>query len=73
MTMTERNQRNQIEDRINYLTAEIAERERIIRAAQEAEKELVRLRSELKLLMAEYLEISEVSSPLAIRLKGGAM
>ena len=73
MTMTERNQRNQIEDRINYITAEIAERERIIRAALEAEKELVRLRSELKLLMAEYLEISEVSSPLAIRLKGGAM
>jgi|LSQX01.3.fsa_nt_gb archaellum component FlaC len=70
MTM---NRRNQIEDRINYLTAEIAERERIIRAAQEAEKELIRLRSELKLLMAEYLEISEVSSPLVIRLKGGAM
>jgi len=67
------NGRNQIEDRINYITAEIAERERIIRAALEAEKELVRLRSELKLLMAEYLEISEVSSPLAIRLKGGAM
>jgi len=64
MTM---NRRNQIEDRINYLTAEIAERERIIRAAQEAEKELIRLRSELKLLMAEYLEISEVSSPLVIR------
>lgn len=70
MTM---NRRNQIEDRMYYITAEIAERERIIRAALEAEKELIGLRSELKLLMAEYLEILEVSSPLAIRLKGGAM
>jgi hypothetical protein len=70
MTM---NRRNQIEDRMYYITAEIAERERIIRAALEAEKELIGLRSELKLLMEEYLEILEDSSQLAIRLKGGAM
>jgi hypothetical protein len=49
----------QLEAKINRLTGEIVERERELRVAQEAVKELVRLRSELRTLAAEYLAISD--------------
>jgi hypothetical protein len=49
----------QLEAKINRLTGEIVERERELRVAQEAVKELVRLRSELRTLAAEYLTIAD--------------
>ena len=49
----------QLEAKINRLTGEIVERERELRVAQEAVKELVRLRSELRALAAEYLTIAD--------------
>ena len=49
----------QLEAKINRLTGEIVERERELRVAQEAVKELVRLRSELRALAAEYLAIAD--------------
>ena len=48
----------QLEAKINRLSGEIVERERELRVAQEAVKELVRLRSELRALSAEYLTIT---------------
>lgn len=48
----------QLEAEINRLSGEIAEREREIRAAKEAVKELAKLRSELRALAAEYLTIT---------------
>jgi uncharacterized phage-associated protein len=48
----------QLEAKINRLSGEIVERERELRVAQEAAKELVRLRSELRTLAAEYLTIT---------------
>jgi hypothetical protein len=41
------------------LSGEIVERERELRVAQEAVKELVRLRSELRALAVEYLAIAD--------------
>jgi hypothetical protein len=49
----------QLEAKINRLTGEIVERERELRVAQEAVKELVRLRSELRTLAAEYIAIAD--------------
>ena len=49
----------QLEAKINRLSGEIVERERELRVAQEAVKELVRLRSELRALAAEYLTIAD--------------
>ena len=49
----------QLEAKINRLSGEIVERERELRVAQEAVKELVRLRSELRALAAEYLAIAD--------------
>ena len=49
----------QLEAKINRLTGEIVERERELRVAQEAVKELVRLRSELRALVSEYLIIAD--------------
>jgi hypothetical protein len=41
------------------VTARIVERERELRVAQEAVKELAKLRSELRTLAAEYLTIAD--------------
>jgi len=49
----------QLEAKINRLSGEIVERERELRVAQEAVKELVRLRSELRALAVEYLAIAD--------------
>ena len=49
----------QLEAKINRLTGEIVERERELRVAKEAVKELVRLRSELRALVSEYLIIAD--------------
>ena len=49
----------QLEAKINRLSGEIVERERELRVAKEAVKELVRLRSELRALAAEYLAIAD--------------
>ena len=53
------NKQQQLEERINCVTARIVDRERELRVAQEAVKELVRLRSELRTLAAEYLAIAD--------------
>jgi hypothetical protein len=53
------NKQQQLEERINCVTARIVDREREIRVAEEAAKELVRLRSELRALVSEYLIIAD--------------
>jgi hypothetical protein len=53
------NKQQQLEERINCVTARIVDRERELRVAKEAMKELVSLRSELRALVAEYLTIAD--------------
>ena len=53
------NKQQQLEERINCVTARIVDHERELRVAQEAVKELVRLRSELRTLAAEYLATAD--------------
>jgi hypothetical protein len=53
------NKQQQLEERINCVTARIVDHEREIRVAEEAAKELVRLRSELRALVSEYLAIAD--------------
>ena len=53
------NKQQQLEERINCVTARIVDHERELRVAKEAVKELVRLRSELRTLAAEYLAIAD--------------
>jgi len=53
------NKQQQLEERINCVTARIVDRERELRVAKEAVKELVKLRSELRALAAEYLTIAD--------------
>jgi len=53
------NKQQQLEERINCVTARIVDHERELRVAQEAVKELVRLRSELRALVSEYLAIAD--------------
>lgn len=53
------NKQQQLEERINCVTARIVDRERELRVAEEAAKELVRLRSELRALVSEYLIIAD--------------
>ena len=53
------NKQQQLEERINCVTARIVDRERELRVAKEATKELVRLRSELRALVSEYLIIAD--------------
>ena len=53
------NKQQQLEERINCVTARIVDHEREIRVAEEAAKELVRLRSELRALVSEYLIIAD--------------
>jgi hypothetical protein len=53
------NKQQQLEERINCVTARIVDRERELRVAKEAVKELAKLRSELRTLAAEYLAISD--------------
>lgn len=51
----------QLEAEINRLSGEIAERDRELRVAGEAVKELVRLRSELRALATEYTSLTSVN------------
>ncbi len=53
------NKQQQLEERINCVTARIVDRERELRVAQEAVKELAKLRSELRTLASEYLTIAD--------------
>lgn len=53
------NKQQQLEERINCVTARIVDRERELRVAKEAVKELAKLRSELRTLAAEYLAIAD--------------
>ena len=53
--------RQQLEERINRVTARIADRERELRVAGEAVKELVRLRLELRALTEEYTSLSNIN------------
>ena len=53
------NKQQQLEERINCVTARIVDRERELRVAKEAVKELVKLRSELRALASEYLIIAD--------------
>ena len=53
------NKQQQLEERINCVTARIVDRERELRVAKEAVKELAKLRSELRALAAEYLTIAD--------------
>ena len=53
------NKQQQLEERINCVTARIVDRERELRVAEEAVKELAKLRSELRALAAEYLTIAD--------------
>lgn len=53
------NKQQQLEERINCVTARIVDRERELRVAKEAVKELAKLRSELRALAAEYLAIAD--------------
>ena len=53
------NKQQQLEERINCVTARIVDHERELRVAKEAVKELAKLRSELRTLAAEYLAIAD--------------
>ena len=53
------NKQQQLEERINCVTARIVDHERELRVAKEAVKELAKLRSELRALAAEYLTIAD--------------
>ena len=53
------NKQQQLEERINCVTARIVDRERELRVAKEAVKELAKLRSELRALASEYLAIAD--------------
>ena len=57
------NKQQQLEERINCVTARIVDRERELRVAKEAVKELAKLRSELRTLAAEYLAIAIADEP----------
>lgn len=62
--------RDQIEERMGVILLQIAERQRTIRAARQAEEDLVKLRAELLGLVRQYAEETE-EPPKVARILGG--